>query len=310
MGAAQLVAFPAPAVTDCRAMKRSIVGALLAGVLLSGAARAQAPEDEWGGYTPVQPPPPPPAATLPGPPPPPLPPPVVPAPQRYAPALPSNAGAPVRPRPEILDRVRLVEERNEISMAAPTLGAGKRGQSLTVGFPLITLRVLFGLGDHFDLGVGYDTYYFLMHEPRAVFRVGLLRSENWSLTATLEGGYAFFLQRASRESQGSRFLTGRRNINVNPSLAVAWQGNGPRAARVFFSAHYLLALDTEPYATDPLVGVPPAVVAGHNGGLRGGAELPLSPKTAFTFSFGMDFHGRADDTPVLPSASVGLVTSL
>lgn len=288
-------------------MKRSITGALLAAVLLAGGAWAQDPEDEWGGYQSVLPPPAP-APTLPGPPP--LPPPVVPGPQRYAPALPPSSSQPLRPRPEILSRVRLVEARNQASMGAPSLGAGNRAQSLTVGFPFISLRLLFGLGDRFDLGVGYDTSYFLSHEPRAVFRLGVLRGESWSLTAALEGGYAFFLQRASRESQGPRFLTGRRNINLSPSLTVAYQGSAPRAARIIFSAYYLLALDTEPYATDPLVGVPPAVVAGHNGGVRGGAELPLSPRTSFTFSFGMDFHGRVDDTPVLPSAAVGLVTSL
>ena len=62
----------------------------------------------------------------------------------------------------------------------------------------------------------------------------------------------------------TRWLTGRRNINVIPSLVVSYQGDKPRAARLFFDLRYLLALDTEPYATDPLTGVPPAVVPGHN----------------------------------------------
>lgn len=291
-------------------MERMILSGALAALLVAGAARAQAPEDEWGGYQPAKPPPPP-AQPAPGvlPPPPPLPPPSgpvyppVPPPQQFT--------TPARPRPEVLNRVRLVEEPNQVSVAAsPTLGEGKRGQMVSVGFPLIQVRALFGLGERFDLGVGFDSYYFLMNEPLAVARVGIVKGERWSFTATLEAGYAFFVQRASRESNGSRWITGRRNINVMPSLSVAYQGTSLRAARVFFTAGYLLALDTEPYATDPLVGVPPAVVAGHNVSVKGGAELPLSSRTAFVFWFGFDVHGRADDSVLMPSASVGLVTSL
>jgi hypothetical protein len=289
-------------------MERMNLSAALLCVLLAGAARAQAPEDEWGTYQPASPP----APTQPAPgalpPPPPLPPPSGPF---YAPPPPQPFAGPARPRPEVLNRVRLVEEPNRVGVAAsPTLGPGKRGQMVSVGFPLIQVRALFGLGERFDLGVGFDSYYFLMNEPLAVARVGILRSERWSLTATLEAGYAFFVQRASREANGSRWITGRRNINVRPSLGVAYQGTSVRAARVFFSLGYLLALDTEPYATDPLVGVPPAIVAGHNVAVKGGAELPLSSRTAFVFWFGFDVHGRADDSVLMPSASVGLVTSL
>jgi hypothetical protein len=207
--------------------------------------------------------------------------------------------------------VRLTEERNQVSVhGAPSLGAGRRGQSISLGFPMLSLRALFGVTDWLDLGVGYDSYYFLMNEPRAVFRFGLVRGESWSFAASLEGGYAFFAQRASRESRGSRWLTGRRNINVSPALHVAYQGSQPRAARVFFELRYLMAFDLEPYATDPLVGVPPDVVVGHNVGLKGGAELPLSSKTAFVFAFGFDIHGRIEDSVVMPTAMVGLVTSL
>lgn len=285
-------------------MKRSILGVLLAGVLLSGAASAQAPEDEWGQIQPG------PTSTPPAPVelPPPLPPPASPAPVYAAPPAPSG---PLRPRPEVVARVRPAEERNQVSMlGGPSLGAGKRGQMVLLGFPLLGLRALFGVSERFDLGVGFDTYYFLMNEPRVVVRVGLAKSENWSFTAILEGGYAFFSQRASRESRSSRWLTGRRNINVSPALVVAYQGSKPRDARVFFEGRYTLALDTEPYATDPLVGVPPAIVAGHNVSLKGGAELPLSSKTSFVFSFGFDIHGRAEDSVVMPGASLGLVTSL
>ncbi len=194
--------------------------------------------------------------------------------------------------------------------AAPSLGAGKRGQMVLLGFPLLNLRILFGVSERIDLGIGFDTYYFLMNEPRVVLRVGLVKGENWSLAANLEGGYAFFAQRASRESRSARWLTGHRNINISPAIVGAYQGSKPRDPRVFFEIRYTLALDTEPYATDPLVGVPPAIVPGHNVSLKGGAELPLSSKTSFVFSFGFDIHGRAEDSVVMPGGSLGLVTSL
>lgn len=278
--------------------RSSLIGRfLLTGVLLTGAAFAQSPEDEWGGLEPT--PPPAPQETAPPPPPP--------APM-YAPPAPAGQ---LRARPEVLARVRPAEERNQVSMAgSPSLGAGKRGQMVLLGFPILTLRALFGVSEAFDIGLAFDTYYFLMNEPRVVARLALVKGENWSLSASLEGGYAFFAQRASRESRSARWLTGRRNINVSPAMLVAYQGSKPRDPRVFFELRYLLALDTEPFATDPLVGVPPSIVAGHNVSLKGGAEIPFSSKTSFVFSFGFDIHGRAEDSVVMPGASLGLVTSL
>ena len=279
---------------------------LLAG-LLCGAARAQSPEEDWKAI-PLAPAP---VAAPVNPGDPSLPPPPPPPPIAEPRGMVGSPSRPLQPRPEVVARIRPPEDRNRVSMlAAPTLGAGKRGQMVLLGFPLLSIRALFGLGDRFDLGLGFDTYYFLMNEPRLAMRVGIAGNENWSFAGSLEGGYAFFTQRASRESRSARWLTGRRNINISPALVVAYQGSRPRDGRIFFEGRYTLALDTEPYATDPLVGVPPSVVPGHNVSFKGGAELPLSSKTAFVFSFGFDVHSRDVDAVVMPSASLGLVTSL
>ena len=287
-------------------MNRSTLAFLV--LLLCGAAQAQSPDEDWKDIPSSAPP------VVPGdpslPPPPPPPPPSYEPPRGVPPPMPGSTGL-LKPRPEVVARIRPPEDRNRVSMlAAPTLGAGKRGQMVLLGFPMLSIRALFGLSERFDLGVGFDTYYFLMNEPRVVLRVGLAGNENWSFAGSLEAGYAFFTQRASRESRSSRWLTGRRNINISPGLVVAYQGNRPRDGRLFLEARYTLALDTEPYATDPLVGVPPAVVPGHNVSIKGGAELPLSSKTAFVFSFGFDVHGREVDAVVMPTASLGLITSL
>ena len=280
-------------------MIRLVHVVLFAGVLLAGGARAQSPEDEWGQIPNASPTPAPVA-----------PPPVAEPPPAPAPA-PLTQPRPLRPRAEVLARVRPPQERNDVSMmGGNSLGAWKRGEMVLIGFPLLQLRAMIGLGDRFDIGLGFDSYYFMMNEPRLVTRVSLLKGENFALGVTLEGGYAFFTQRASRESRGARWLTGRRNINISPALVGSYQASTPRAARLFLEARYLLALDTEPYATDPLVGVPPAVVPGHNVSFRGGAELPLSAKTSFVLAFGFDIHGRANDSVVMPSAPLGLVTSL
>ncbi len=267
------------------------------GVLLSGAAFAQAPEEEWA---------PPPVSSQPS-----LPT-VAPEPEPVVQPEPAWAPqAPLQARPEVLARVRPAQQRNEVStFGATPLGSGNRGQSVLLGFPLVDVRALFGVGERVDLGIGFDTYFFMMNQPKAVVRVNFVRTPAVSLGAQLEGGYAFFTQRATLESRGSRWLSGRRNVNINPSLVLSIQGPSPRAPRVFFSAHYLLTLDFEGYASSPLGGLPPAVIVGHNGGVMGGAELPLSSRTAFVFRFGLDVHGRDVDSIVMPTGGVGLVTSL
>lgn len=278
-------------------MKRLVTSVVFVGALLSGAALAQSPDEEW-----VAPPTSPQPVTSESAP---LPPIAEPVPS------PAPAYAPLSVRPEVLARVRPKQERNERSVwgAAP-LGGGNRGQSVMMGFPLIDVRALFGLGDRVDVGLGFDSYFFMMNQPKAIVRVNLVRSETVALSAQLEGGYAFFVQRATLESRGARWLTGRRNVNINPSLVLSIQGPAPRAPRIFFAAHYLLALDFEGYASSPLGGIPPAVIFGHNGGIRGGAELPLSARTSFLFMFGLDIHGRDIDSVVMPSGGLGLVTSL
>lgn len=284
-------------------------GFLCLAVVVSAAARAQTPEDDWSSLpdagapaAPVEVTPLPPPMPMEAPPPPLVAPP---------PAVAPSAREPMPTREQVLARVRPAAEANRVSVfGAPTLGAGKRGQAIAVGFPLINVRVLFGLGDRVDLGVGYDTYYFLMNEPMLVARFGLVAGQHWSLGVTVDGGYAFFSQRASRETRGARWLTGRRNINASAAVLTSYQGDGPRAARLFFELRYLLAFDLEPYATDPLVGVPPGVVLGHNVTVGGGAELPLSSKTSFVFTLGLMIHGREIDSVVMPQAAVGLVTGL
>ena len=96
-----------------------------------------------------------------------------------------------------------------------------------------------------------------------------------------------------------------------PGLIVSYQGDHPRAARLFIALQYMLTLDTEPYQRNPLGGVPASIQYGHNVLVRIGAEMPLSAKTSFVFLLGLDIHGRTDaDAPVMPVCSVGLVTSI
>jgi hypothetical protein len=278
--------------------------AVLGVALFAGVALAQAPEDEWGGF-PAQPAPAPKPAPLPLPPP---------APVDDRPAvrpMPPPVYAPAPPSPNAYSRPAPKEEPNTVSMmGAPTLGPWGRGQLFLLGFPLLSLRASFGLASWFDLGVGFDTFYGTMNEPRLTMRFGLFQNDSWSLAITMEGGYAWFTQPASRENRGARWITGRRNINLSPAFVVSYRSGNRRSARLFFEARYWMALDTEPVAQDPLGGVPPDLVIGNNGGLRGGAELPLSTKTSFVFQLGLDFHGRAEDSVAMPVCSVGLVTGI
>jgi hypothetical protein len=256
------------------------------------------PEDEWkpipNGSAPT--PAPPPSDDVPPP-----------------PAMPGPAVEDAKPRVVTgISAPRPVLEPNTISMhGARSLGFLKRGEMFYLGFPMLGLRLMIGLTERFDFGIGFDSFYFMDYEPLGVARLNFFRGTNWSMAATLEGGYTWFQTKASADLRGSRWLTGRRNGNLSGGFIVSYQGDHPRAVRLFLSLQYLLTFDTEPYQKEPLGGVPSSVQYGHNGLLRAGAEMPLSAKTSFVFLLGLDVHGRMDvDSVVMPVCSVGLVTSI
>ena len=179
---------------------------------------------------------------------------------------------------------------------APTLGQWKRSQAVELGFPLMKLRAAIGLFDRVDFGIGLQTYYFLNFGLSVFVKVGFIQGEHWSLSALLEGTGTVFLQSEATETRGARWLTGHRNYGFSPGLNLTYQW-GPRHTRVFMQASYLLSYDVES-----------ATRLGHNVETRVGAELPLSQTVSFTFSFGLGVHGRPEDSILMPSASLGLVT--
>lgn len=281
-------------------MFRAVIFAAL--FALPAAAQQTSPDDEWNampGDNKGQPPPAP--SSSPGEAAPLTPRPVTPAAEARPTTRPTMSGVVGRP----------VLEPNTISMfGARSLGFLNRGEMFYLGFPLLGIRLAMGLADRFDFGIGFDSFYGMMNEPIVMMRLNFFRGTNWSIGASLEGGWAFFTQRASVDLRGPRWLTGRRNGNLTPGVVFSYQGDHPRAARLFLSLQYLLTFDTEPYQKDPLGGVPASVQLGHNGLIRAGAEMPLSAKTSFVFLLGLDIHGRPEDSVVMPVCSVGLVTSI
>lgn len=265
-----------------------------------GAASAQSrPDEDWN--PPPAAPPPLPLTSNPLPPPPPPPDVTTPvAPLRPVPS--AVAWTPPKLVPEAPNRTSL--------FGGPMLGAWNRAASFLLGFPLLQVRASLGLTDSLDVGVGFDTMYTLMNEPRLTARYGGWSNGEWTLAVGLEAGWAFFQDKASREVNGARWMTGRRNVNLAPMAQVSYQGKHARAARFVVNAVYTLAFDTEPFTTTPLSGVPPSLVLGHNVLLRVGAELPLTEKTAFVFLLAMDVHTRDVDSAVMPGASLGVVTAL
>ncbi len=245
------------------------------------------------------------------PPPPPMPAPAEPSDLRQGePLRDSNRDLRSVQRPTLVSP-RPVLEPNTVSMfGARSLGQWTRGEMIYLGFPLIGIRLSIGLLERLDVGVGFDSFYTMMNEPRLTFRYNFYRGTNWSLAAALEGGYAWFTTPARADVHGARWLTGRRNGNIVPGLMVSYQGDHPRAVRLFASLQYMFTIDTEPFQDQPLGGVPSSVVYGGNVLLRLGAEMPLSAKTSFVFQLGGDYHGRDRDSVVMPVFNVGIVTSI
>lgn len=207
-----------------------------------------------------------------------------------------------RPSPRDFNRVSLY--------GGLTLGQWNRAAGFYLGFPLVGFKAGIGLLDRLDMGVGFDSFYGVMNEPRAFAKFRFYGDARWNVAAQLEGGMAFFTQNPQSDPKGARWLTGRRNYNIETGLVASYQGESVQSARLFLDTRYHLGLDTQSYPKDPLGGVPPAILPGHNINVRLGAEMPFSPSTSFLFIFGFDLHGRAEDAPFMPVVSVGLVTGV
>lgn len=217
---------------------------------------------------------------------------------------------PARAMPELVKRPS-ARDFNRVSLyGGLPLGRFRPAAGFYLGFPLVGVRVGFGVLDSLDVGVGFDSFYGGMNEPRAFAKLRVAGNSHWNLAALAEGGAAFFAQNPQSDSRGARWLTGRRNYNLEAGLVGSYQGDSVQAARLFFDGRYHLAADTQPFSRDPLSGVPPDVVYGHNLDLRMGAEMPFSPSASFLFIFGFDLHGRDIDSSFMPVVSVGLVTGL
>ncbi|MCA2977561.1 MAG: hypothetical protein INH37_04700 [Myxococcaceae bacterium] len=271
-------------------------------LLLPSLALAQGqPDEEWQalpGSAPRPAPGPAAAPPLVAPPPVPLPPPT-PAPSFPRAPPPALTGLALRRR----------EPPNQVSMfGAQPLGKLKRAQAFVLGFPFVQVKAALGVLDQFDVGLSYETLYLTHHEVRGTAKYGFAPSPGWWLALAFEAGGAVFNTRASREVQGARWLTGRRNFNFAPGFIVSFQGSTVRAARLFVDLRYVLAIDTEPFASTPLQAVPASFIAGHNAQARAGGEFPLSERTSFFFAFGLDLPFRPEDAPAMVNVAVGLVT--
>lgn len=224
----------------------------------------------------------------------------------------SSPAAPPRPprRPRKPEGPPPVPNRVSL-LGARTVGTGGFAAGFSLGFPLLSARAAVGVLPRVDAVVGVDSLYGMMTELRAGGRWMVLDGgPRWSLGLAVEGGHAFFLRPASVEDKGARYLSGRRNWNVQPGLVGNLQLQGPRAARLFFDVRYHLSFDTEPLQRTPLGGLPPSVVTGSAFPLRVGAEVPLSEKTSYSVTLGGDLRTRPEDADFMPVLSVGIVTGL
>jgi hypothetical protein len=215
-------------------------------------------------------------------------------------------------RPSVLPRPPpQVPVVNEVSLhSGEALGPWRRAVSLSVGFPLMGVRAAMGIGPALDVGLSYDTFYGVMHDARLTGRFHLFTLGTMSLALVADGGAAWFLQPPRLDVRGARWLTGRRNYNASAGAVLSVKGDSPRAARLFLDGRFHLAADTEPYQRDPLGGIPPPLQFGSNVPVRAGAEIPFSRWTSFLVCFGLEWHGRSEDSVVMLTAAGGLVTVL
>lgn len=227
------------------------------------------------------------------------------------PPPPSPSAAPPLPASAAGAPAEIVDSRNRTSIRAPvTLPLHRVGADLTVGYPLVSLRVGYGFLPSLDAGIGFDTLYGLLNEPRAWGRWMVAGGPTGaSLALTAEAGAAFFSKDRALDFQGARFLTGRRNFNLVPGVRLGFAGESTRATRIYVSEEMLLALDTQTISTEPLGGLPPPVELVTSFLTRVGAEFPITSSTSFTLNLGFDIHNSPEDATFVPVASIGMVTS-
>lgn len=272
-------------------------------LLLLSLALAQAepppsplPDSEWGGFPgqPSAPPPPPDVVD------------VLPGSAEGRDEYPVPLRPSVRPRPPAE-----VVVPNEVSVhSGEALGPGRRALSISVGFPLMGVRAVMGLGPALDVGVSYDTHYGTMHDARLTGRFHLFTLGEVSVAAVADAGAAWFLQPPRADTRGARWLTGRRNFNASAGAVLSIKGDSARAARLFLDGRFHLAADTQPYQRDPLGGLPPPLQLAGNVPVRAGAEIPFSRWTSFLICGGLELHGRSDDSTVMLTLAAGMVTVL
>jgi hypothetical protein len=185
------------------------------------------------------------------------------------------------------------------------LSAGQWGGAAWMGMPTAGARLQRGLGAGWDVGLGYGGLYGQSHELSAHVRRALSEGETeWALG--LEGSVAWFGTRASAPPTGARALTGRRNVNLAPTLHVSRHAAGA-PVRWVGQVQLVLTLDTEPVAVSPLGGVPPALSLGWNVPVLGGGEWALGRHAAFQLLGGFEVHGRTGDVPFMPVLRLGVL---
>ncbi|MBJ6761073.1 hypothetical protein JGU66_09885 [Myxococcaceae bacterium JPH2] len=199
-------------------------------------------------------------------------------------------------------------------LGARSSGSGRVVVGLMVGFPLLSLRAVVGVLPRLDVALGLDSLYGMMNEGRVGARLTLLDGVDNGRAAlgfVVEGGRALFLRPAETEERGARYLSGRRNWNLQSGVVASWQGQSPRAKRLFLDLRYQLAWDTEPVQRTPLGGLPPASTTTGTFLARAGFESPITARTSYVLSFGGDFHSRAEGSAsFMPAISVGVVSAL
>lgn len=188
--------------------------------------------------------------------------------------------------------------------AAHSIGLFRLVGGLRVGFPVAEVRMGIGLPAHVSAGLAYSTMYTFSHEFAAWGRWAFWQGYSAALAAAVDVSVAGFNQHPSADSRG-RFLTGRRNFNVQPGLTASIRGQGPRPLLAWVDVRYLLTVDTQPIAISPLAPGGGREL-GHNVVVQLGVEIPLVEWLGFVGGLGVEGHGRFNDIPAVVTASLGL----
>jgi hypothetical protein len=197
---------------------------------------------------------------------------------------------------------RQTEQEPFALLDADTVGDHRLAFGFGAGFPYVQAMAAYNVLDGLDADLNVDSLYGVATQVSLGPKLRMVRGDGVAFALEVQGQYCWFRTPASQESQGARYITGLRNLGLQPQALLSYKA---RYGSLFATAFYQGTFDLEPVSQGPLTGNPGSWSYGSNLGFHLGGELAPGGLIHAYGIVGLDFHLRSGDFPVLPVIELG-----